>query len=106
MSTEIAAASVENAIERLFRHMVTLNASDLYLTADSPPVYRVDGVGMPGKHAATGSDVDKLANELAYSSLNSRSSHATSGSIHACVPSHISRPCSASRSSRGATRRR
>jgi len=64
MSINVPAASVENAIERLFRHMVTLNASDLYLTADSPPVYRVDGVGMPGKHAATSGDVDKLANEL------------------------------------------
>jgi twitching motility protein PilU len=46
---------------RLLEHMVRINASDLYLTADSPPVFRVDGVGHKGKTQLDGEQVSRLA---------------------------------------------
>jgi twitching motility protein PilU len=51
-------------LDRLLSHMVTLGASDLYLTVGSPPVYRVDGVGRPGKHAATVDELEVLTSAL------------------------------------------
>src|SRR5690606_33528500 len=44
---------VDPTLERLLEHMVTINASDLYLTSEVPPTYRVDGAGLAGKHPAT-----------------------------------------------------
>ena len=49
-------------LDSLLLHMVTLGASDLYLTVESPPVYRVDGVGRAGRHKATTADLEGLAN--------------------------------------------
>lgn len=48
-------------ILRLLAHMVTLNASDLYLTAGSPPVYRKDGVGLAAKLPFSAENVDAVA---------------------------------------------
>lgn len=42
----------------LLEHMVKVEASDLYITAGSPPVFRIDGVGYPAKHAL---DADTIA---------------------------------------------
>ncbi len=42
--------------------MVEQNASDLYLTVSSPPVYRIDGVMEPiGDHAFSAEDLERLA---------------------------------------------
>jgi len=52
-------------IRILLKQMVDLNASDLYLTVDSPPVVRVEGVNqdLPAP-ALNASDVEELANSL------------------------------------------
>ncbi len=42
-------------------HMLTIDASDLFLTAGSPPVFRVDGVGHPAKTKLEAAEVEELA---------------------------------------------
>lgn len=52
-------------IRELLSEMVIRNASDLYLTADSPPVFRVEGFNQPyGSPPLTPKDVELLANSL------------------------------------------
>ena len=41
--------NIDSTIGRLLTHMLTIEASDLYLTAGSPPVYRKDGVGLAAR---------------------------------------------------------
>ncbi len=48
----------------LLEHMVTVEASDLYITAHSPPVFRIDGVGYPAKHSLDPEVVDAMAASL------------------------------------------
>jgi twitching motility protein PilU len=50
--------------ELLLRHMLTISASDLYLTVDSPPIYRVEGVGHAGKVSPTGQQLALMADAL------------------------------------------
>jgi twitching motility protein PilU len=51
-------------IRQLLEHMRKVEASDLYVTADSPPVFRIDGVGYPAKQAMTAAWVDEMASSL------------------------------------------
>jgi len=51
-------------ITKLLDHMLECEASDLYITAASPPVYRIDGVGYPAKHPFSGETIAKLADSL------------------------------------------
>ncbi|MBC7975566.1 MAG: PilT/PilU family type 4a pilus ATPase [Myxococcales bacterium] len=44
--------------------MTKVEASDLYVTADSPPVFRIDGVGYPAKHPLTDDQVAQMAHSL------------------------------------------
>ncbi|MEO8184678.1 MAG: PilT/PilU family type 4a pilus ATPase [Deltaproteobacteria bacterium] len=55
---------LDPAIGRLLAHMLTLNASDLYLTAGSPPVYRKDGVGLSGKSPFNAEQIEAIAASL------------------------------------------
>ncbi len=50
-------------IKELLNEMVRVDASDIYLTVDSPPVYRVEGKTQPWEKAKklTGEDTKKLA---------------------------------------------
>ena len=48
----------------LLDHMLAVEASDLYITAGSPAVFRIDGVGYPAKNALEGDDVDTMASSL------------------------------------------
>jgi twitching motility protein PilU len=48
----------------LLEHMLKVEASDLYVTAASPPVFRIDGVGYPAKHALTPEQVDTMSQSL------------------------------------------
>jgi twitching motility protein PilU len=48
----------------LLDHMAKVEASDLYLTAGSPPVFRIDGVGYPAKHALTAAQVAVMSGSL------------------------------------------
>jgi twitching motility protein PilU len=61
MSIEI---QLDTTMTKLLEHMVSINASDLYLTSDSPPVFRVDGVGLPGRHPATAEALQAMADGL------------------------------------------
>jgi twitching motility protein PilU len=45
-------------------HMFKVEASDLYVTAGSPPVFRIDGVGYPAKHALTAEQVAAMTQSL------------------------------------------
>ena len=48
-------------LDNLLRGLFEKNGSDLYLTADSPPLYRIDGVTEPAlPHACTAGEVETL----------------------------------------------
>jgi twitching motility protein PilU len=51
-------------LRSLLEHMTKVEASDLYITADSPPVFRIDGVGYPAKHAMSAEQVAAMAHSL------------------------------------------
>jgi twitching motility protein PilU len=51
-------------IRSLLEHMQKVEASDLYLTANSPPVFRIDGVGYPAKTSLSGEQIGKMINTL------------------------------------------
>ena len=51
-------------IRGLLEHMVKVEASDLYLTAGSPPVFRIDGVGYPAKTSLDPEAVAAMADTL------------------------------------------
>jgi twitching motility protein PilU len=51
-------------LAKLLLHMARINASDLYLTAGSPPVFRVSGVGHAGRVVLDGPTIRELASTL------------------------------------------
>src|SRR5688572_237955 len=51
-------------VKGLLEHMIKVEASDLYLTAGCPPVFRIDGTGYPAKTALTGDQVQLMAESL------------------------------------------
>jgi twitching motility protein PilU len=59
-----APGRIDPGMVQLLEHMLKVNASDLYLTNDSPPTYRVDGVGLAGKTPATVDMLDRMAESL------------------------------------------
>ncbi len=48
----------------LLEHMLKVEASDLYITAASPPVFRIDGVGYPAKTPLDGVRIAEMAMTL------------------------------------------
>src|SRR5688572_22888677 len=52
------------SMRSLLDHMVKVEASDLYLTAGSPPVFRIEGEGYPAKTALTGEQVALMTETL------------------------------------------
>ncbi|HVK87288.1 MAG TPA: PilT/PilU family type 4a pilus ATPase [Kofleriaceae bacterium] len=52
------------SMRAFLEHMLRVEASDLYITADSPPVYRIDGVGYPAKQALSGEQIAAMAETL------------------------------------------
>lgn len=56
-----ANGALDPGVLRLLEHMVQIHASDLYLTAGSAPVFRVDGAGHKGKAALDAEQVARLA---------------------------------------------
>ncbi len=52
------------AMRNLLDHMVKVEASDLYLTAGSPPVFRIEGAGYPAKTSLTGEQIARMAETL------------------------------------------
>ena len=61
MNTE---ASWDPTMRALLEHMLKVEASDLYLTTGSPPVFRIDGVGYPAKTALDADSVSLMAESL------------------------------------------
>jgi twitching motility protein PilU len=59
-----AAPAVDPALAQLLEHMIKVNASDLYLTNESAPTFRCDGVGLAGKVPATTEMLDRMADSL------------------------------------------
>ena len=59
-----AAPGVDPALAQLLEHMIKVNASDLYLTNESAPTFRCDGVGLSGKVPATTEMLDRMADSL------------------------------------------
>jgi twitching motility protein PilU len=57
-------ASWDPTIRALLDHMQKVEASDLYVTADSPPVFRIDGIGYPAKKDLTAGQIDAMASSL------------------------------------------
>jgi len=61
-------AANENAWDPVMRgfldHMLNVEASDLYVTAFSPAVFRIDGVGYPAKNALEPDEVAAMADSL------------------------------------------
>ena len=55
---------IDPALVALLEHMMKVDASDLYLTNDSPPTFRCDGVGLAGKTPATAEMLDRMADSL------------------------------------------
>jgi twitching motility protein PilU len=51
-------------IKSLLEHMLKVEASDLYITAGSPPVFRIDGVGYPAKVSLEGDKISAMAASL------------------------------------------
>jgi twitching motility protein PilU len=48
----------------LLEHMLTVEASDLYITAGSPAVFRIDGVGYPAKNPLAPDEIEQMADSL------------------------------------------
>ena len=55
---------IDPALAQLLEHMIKVNASDLYLTNDSAPTFRCDGVGLAGKVPATTEMLDRMAESV------------------------------------------
>jgi twitching motility protein PilU len=53
--------AMDPTLARLLSHMLTIEASDLYLTVGSPPVYRKDGVGLAAKAPFGAEQVEAIA---------------------------------------------
>ncbi len=51
-------------IRGLLEHMLKVEASDLYVAAGSPPVFRIDGVGYPAKTPLSADQIARLASTL------------------------------------------
>ncbi|MBA3393289.1 MAG: PilT/PilU family type 4a pilus ATPase [Deltaproteobacteria bacterium] len=52
------------SLRGLLEHMLKVDASDLYLTAESPPVFRIDGIGYPAKVSLNGEQIAAMARTL------------------------------------------
>jgi twitching motility protein PilU len=57
-------ATWDPAIRGFLEHMLKVEASDLYLTAGSPAVFRIDGTGYPAKAVLDGETLGRLADTL------------------------------------------
>jgi len=51
-------------LRALLEHMAKVEASDLYLAAGTPPVFRIDGTGMRAKVALTADQIGSMADSL------------------------------------------
>jgi twitching motility protein PilU len=64
MSATVPETEWDPVMRGLLEHMLTVEASDLYITAHSPAVFRIDGVGYPAKTPLEPDEVDAMAASL------------------------------------------
>jgi len=64
LPTEVSSEQWDPRIRQLLDHMLKVGASDLYITADSPPVFRIHGVGYPAKQVMAASWIGEMAASL------------------------------------------
>jgi twitching motility protein PilU len=64
MKTTASIEQWDPTMRGLLDHMLKVEASDLYLTAGSPPVFRIDGVGYPAKVSLDGETIAAMAATL------------------------------------------
>jgi twitching motility protein PilU len=57
-------AAWDPTIRTLLEHMLRVEASDLYLTAGSPPVFRIEGIGYPAKKELAADQIAAMADSL------------------------------------------
>ena len=62
--TPAADAGWDPHVTALLDHMLKVDASDLYLAAGSPAVFRIDGVGYPAKKVLEGERIAEMAASL------------------------------------------
>ncbi len=62
--TEPPARRMEANLEAFLKHMLKIDASDVYITDGSPAVFRVAGVGHPAKLALNAGHIDVMAASL------------------------------------------
>jgi twitching motility protein PilU len=51
-------------LDRFLAHMLKLDASDLYLTVGSPPVFRAGGQGLKGKTSLSGREIEMMIDHI------------------------------------------
>ena len=51
-------------LDRFMDHMLKINASDLYITAESPPMFRVEGAGLKGRKTISTAEVDEMVDQF------------------------------------------
>src|SRR4029077_3608943 len=62
--TNATDAAWDPVLRNLLDHMVKVEESDLYITAASPPVFRIDGVGYPAKSSLGAEQIAAMAQTL------------------------------------------
>jgi twitching motility protein PilU len=64
MSVADTSHTWDPTIRALLDHMLKVDASDLYLAAGCPPVFRIDGTGYPAKKELTAEQIAEMADSL------------------------------------------
>ncbi|HTL31502.1 MAG TPA: PilT/PilU family type 4a pilus ATPase, partial [Kofleriaceae bacterium] len=64
MSGSVPDCDWDPVMRGLLGHMLTVEASDLYITAGSPAVFRIDGVGYPAKNPLAPEEIEQMADSL------------------------------------------
>lgn len=64
MSAMVHETMWDPVVRGFLEHMLNVEASDLYITAHSPAVFRIDGVGYPAKNALEPEETEAMAASL------------------------------------------
>jgi twitching motility protein PilU len=62
-------------LRALLEHMLKVEASDLYLTVGSPPVFRIDGVGYPAKQPLSADQIELMARSMTTKAQQAELAH-------------------------------
>jgi twitching motility protein PilU len=62
-------------LRALLEHMLKVEASDLYLTVGSPPVFRIDGVGYPAKQLLSAEQIELMQRSMTSKAQQAELAH-------------------------------